>query len=108
MFHLVDSGGTVGGKPKQSMAEQHPSGYEEIGRSLAQPVAEGLRSVRWAAKFAKLLGYTTADVKAWVEHYSEIHAAELDKMRRTQMRKLRKVQRWQRKAQALKELPPMT
>lgn len=90
------------------MADEAPIGYDEIGKSLAQPVAEGLRSIRWAIDLAKLLGYRTADVKAWVEYYSEVHAAELDKMRRTQMRKLRKVKRWQRKSEALKRLPPMT
>lgn len=101
-FLLVDMGGRVGVEPQQSMAEEAPSAYDEIGRSLAQPVAEGLKPIRWAIELAKLMGYTTADVKAWVKHYSEIHAQELDRMERTRMRKLRKVKRWQRKAQALK------
>lgn len=84
------------------MAEEAPSGYDEIGKSLAQPVAEGLRTIRWAIEIAKLLGYTTADVRAWVTHYSETHAKELDRMERTRLRKLRKVKRWQRKAETLK------
>lgn len=87
------------------MADQAPNGYDEIGKTLAQPVAEGLKPLSWATDLAKLLGYTTADVKAWVKHYSDINAKELDRMKRAQLRKLRKISKWQRKAKALKENP---
>jgi hypothetical protein len=90
------------------MANQdEPSGYQEIGESLAQPVAEGLKSLSWAVEFAKLLGYTTADTKAWVSHYKALHRSELDKIERKRERVSRKVKRWQQRSDTLKRSGPL-
>jgi hypothetical protein len=88
------------------MGQTEPDGYQEIGEGLAQPVAEGLRGLFWAVDLAKLLGYTAADVKAWVAHYRDLHAKDLDRSEKNRLRKSRKIKRWQRRADALKKLEP--
>lgn len=75
-----------------------PDGYQEIGASLAQAVAEGAKSIGWMLELGVLLGYKQKTVRAWLQHYREQHAAELEAMERKQNRIKRKLQRKQKKA----------
>jgi len=85
------------------MAQEPPSGYQEIGESIAQAVAEGIRGDPWAIGLAKMLGYKAVDVRRWVEYYREIHSEELLALQRLKQRKSRKVARWKSKSQALRQ-----
>jgi hypothetical protein len=93
------------GSNQPTKAVDEPNGYQEIGETLAQAVAEGVKKLAWAVEIAKMLGYTTAETKAWIKHYSKLHAKELDKMERTRQRKLRKIERWERRRDELIRRP---
>jgi hypothetical protein len=83
------------------VTSKHPTGYDEIGESLAQPVAEGFRKVSWAYEIAKVLGYRLKDVKAWVEFYEQKHAAELKRLRKGASAKRFKVEGLRDQAQGI-------
>ena len=85
--------------------QDEPRGYQEIGASIGQSVAEGLMTLSKAAKLAGLLGYRVSDVKAWVEHYRNLHADELARLEKVRQRKTLKIKRWQRLSRALKQKP---
>lgn len=73
------------------MAE--PDGYQEIGASLAQAVAEGTKRIGWMLELGGLLGYKPKTIRAWLEYYREQNAAELEALERRQKRLERKVRR---------------
>jgi len=84
-----------------SVTTPPPPGYEEVGESLAQAVAEGFRKLSWACEVAKLLGYQAKQVKAWIKHYEQQHAEELSALKRKQQRKQRRVERLRKKSSSL-------
>lgn len=72
---------------------KEPEGYQEIGSSLAQVVAEGAKTIGWLLEIGGLLGYKQKTIRAWLDCYREQHAAELEALERRRNRVSRKVNR---------------
>jgi hypothetical protein len=85
------------------MDQQPPDGYQEIGESLAQAVAEGLRGFRWGADLANLSGYTTGQFKQWLAYYREVHAKDLEVLDRQRLRRSKKISKWKKQSERLRK-----
>ena len=83
------------------MTSEKPKGWEEIGESLARPVVERLRNREWAIEIAKIVGYSVRDVKAWIKHYKQIHAEELQRSKEETTRKRAEIQELREKSDEL-------
>jgi membrane protein required for beta-lactamase induction len=75
------------GKPMNE--GQPPSGYQEGGESIALSLVEGIRPQAWGVEMALLLGYQRRDLRAWLAHYRETHAEEIETRERLRRRKER-------------------
>lgn len=70
------------------------------------PIVEGYKSITWGRELAKLLGYKPKDLQAWIEHYKQVNAKELDAAERKRRRLQRKVQRWRHQLDSLTRRRP--
>jgi hypothetical protein len=86
---------------QQPVTQDAPDGYHEIGETLAQPVAEGYQTMGWATELAGMLGYSAEKVRAWVRHYEQQHAKELEKFAAKAKRKRRLIEKKQKRSQEL-------
>ena len=82
-------------------SEQVPDGYQDGGEPIALAVVENIRSWAWATEMTTVLGYKQADLRAWVDHYREVHAEEIERWQRYRERKARARER--RRLRALKQ-----
>jgi hypothetical protein len=74
------------------MKSEAPTGYDEIGESMARLVIEGLKTRTWVSEVVSVLGYHAKHVQAWVRHYEKIHADEIDRQQRVAKRKRAKIE----------------
>jgi hypothetical protein len=86
---------------QQPVNQDALDGYHEIGETLAQPVAEGYQTMGWATELAGMLGYSAEKVRAWVRHYEQQHAKELEKFAAKAKRKRRQIEKKQKRSQEL-------
>ncbi len=86
---------------QQPVTQDAPDGYHEIGETLAQPVAEGYRSMGWATELAGMLGYSADKVRAWVRYYEQEHADELEKAAAKAKRQRQQIEKKQKRSQDL-------
>ena len=78
-----------------------PHGYEEAGKTLAQPVVEGFRSMYWARHVATILGYSAADVQEWIDYYRKINKRQIERAERRKQRKHEKIEALRSQAEEL-------
>lgn len=74
------------------MKDEAPTGYQEIGESMARLVVEGLKTRTWVGEVVAVLGYHAKHVQAWVRHYEKIHVDEIERCRRKAKRKRAKIE----------------
>lgn len=78
-----------------------PPGYDEVGKTLAQPVTEGFRNRSWALEIAELLGYGSSDLDAWLAYYTKRNRTELKKRAAKAAKSREKIEHCQAEAKEL-------
>ena len=85
------------------MAGKVPKGYEEIGEGLAQAVAEGHQGRAWMINLAALAGYGSRIADQWLAHYRELHAEELEGLKRKAAKRSGRIEALRRGARATRQ-----
>ena len=84
------------------MVHKTPRGYEEVGKSIAQAVAEGFMTKSFANELASLSGYGWKTCSKWIEHYRSLHAGELARLERRSEGRARQVEALRRQSEAIR------